>query len=984
MKSRFRFASLSAFFLLASCSSSHAQPAAPAITGFDKPFLFSYGTWEKVAKVEAGRLVLNTPTAQGGLGDNLPAPMNFSAQVDFSPVLRLRVGPNNKDQILRLMLNDAIGGSSTWDFSLAGLKAGEDVLVTPIEGAPLSSPSSSGDKGRADLTKISQWQVMGDWTSGPVDVSLDSIELVAPDEALQAARLGAQAKRQAQADKLRQDQLALQAQFKPGQALSPQIVGLAPVAPNVLSIEIHSGHVFRSAVVPYVKQDGDTTREKKRDDGSIESLVLVRGGKDVGWLIGPKRDQLTTRERFEGDPLVEWVADETATYSVTSTDDPAFQTPVAPKAVHRKSTPTVWADDSSDFEMRHTLYLELPVPLSAGKHYSVSVGELNTRTPSAAFLFDPAKVRSDAVHVNQIGFRADDPAKRAVVSCWMGDGGALKLPATMKFSLVDDASGKLVFSGQSSDLWPADKLEHQMRDANFSGTDVMRLDFSAFKTPGRYRVVADGVGSSFPFTIGPAVWETAWKTQMKGLYNQRSGVELGPPLTPFKKPRDMKPGDDGVSVTWTKYRFTDGGDMNAGLVAGDTGKPAPGWGGYHDAGDWNPRRVSHMKVTMAQLELFEMFPAYFGKQQLNIPPRVGVPDVLNEAIFEFETFHRLQQADGGVGYGLETNGDPLAGEVSWEQSFKIYALSPDYQSSWYYAAVGARLASALKPFAPNLAATYQQSAVAAWNWADKAFAVDKAAGLTDKRGTTHDALSSRNLSALALYRLTGDSRWHDRFLEDTVLKNDAPDLGFGDGSQQEQAFLYARLPANLGDAKLKSRAVAATEDLAKRALKYAADNAWDLTTPDKGKPQFIGFYSGPDASSLTRAHFLTGKREYLAGAVAATGFSGGANPNNLVYTTGLGANPVKHPLHLDARRTGQEMPVGLTTYGNVDFARWGDQGWIMWPITYFLSKNTTPNPLAWPVDEAYWDIGGWPALNEFTVDSWTPNVAVWGYLAARS
>lgn len=27
-------------------------------------------------------------------------------------------------------------------------------------------------------------------------------------------------------------------------------------------------------------------------------------------------------------------------------------------------------------------------------------------------------------------------------------------------------------------------------------------------------------------------------------------------------------------------------------------------------------------------------------------------------------------------------------------------------------------------------------------------------------------------------------------------------------------------------------------------------------------------------------------------------FCGGANPNNIVYTTGLGANPVRHPLWL--------------------------------------------------------------------------------------
>jgi len=30
-----------------------------------------------------------------------------------------------------------------------------------------------------------------------------------------------------------------------------------------------------------------------------------------------------------------------------------------------------------------------------------------------------------------------------------------------------------------------------------------------------------------------------------------------------------------------------------------------------------------------------------------------------------------------------------------------------------------------------------------------------------------------------------------------------------------------------------------------------------------------------------------------------------------------------------------------------------------------------------------WDLGGWPMLEEFTVDHWAPNLQVWGYLAAR-
>jgi endoglucanase len=327
-------------------------------------------------------------------------------------------------------------------------------------------------------------------------------------------------------------------------------------------------------------------------------------------------------------------------------------------------------------------------------------------------------------------------------------------------------------------------------------------------------------------------------------------------------------------------------------------------------------------------------------------------------------------------------GDPVPGEVSWLQSFKIYALSPDYYNSWYYATVGARLSFLLRKYDPKLAAIYQDSAISAFQFAERDFVRDQPLIVSEKRDLAQ-TLDQRNFAALELYRLTRDEKWHDIFLENTLLKSSNSELQINGHNQRDQAFLYARLPDGLGDPTLKSRALAGVLAMAQRALDYAGKNAFNLTTSDPGKPQFIGFYSAPDATDLIHAHFLTHDPKYLAGAIQATQFQSGANPNNVVYTSGLGANSVRNPFKIDARRTGQPMPIGLTPYGNIDLARWGDQKWISWPITYFLSKNTVPDPYNWPVNEAYWDLGGWPAFNEFTVDAWAPNIAVWGYLAAR-
>ena len=204
--------------------------------------------------------------------------------------------------------------------------------------------------------------------------------------------------------------------------------------------------------------------------------------------------------------------------------------------------------------------------------------------------------------------------------------------------------------------------------------------------------------------------------------------------------------------------------------------------------------------------------------------------------------------------------------------------------------------------------------------------------------------------------------------------------------RRDAAFTYARLPPGVGDAGVKNNARNALIADADGALRYQEHNAWGIASDDPGKPQFLGFYSVPHGGvSLLRAYTLTHDTKYLAGAVRACLFPGGANPNNMVYTSGVGANPIRHPLNLDSRLTGQPAPVGITVYGNVDLARWGDQTWITWPITYYLGAVSKPSPPEWPTAEAYFDVFFMPALNELTMDqTMGPNAYVWGYLAART
>lgn len=979
------FAATAVSYLAAiTLSPAAAAPATDVLEDFNRPFLFSYLSWQNKAFTTNGVAVLRGFNNQGGAGIN--GEWDLAGKADLVPALRLKVGHANQAGALILLLKDQGEGEGRWVFALAPASTNAGfVTVFPREGASLSGPNAVGKSGQPDLAKLRQLQLVGDWAGAkPVDVEVDAVLLLPPTPEILAARAEREKRLAAESEARRKERAALQAKYGTRSDRSPTIEHVSAVAPDVLAIEIQAGRLIPAQLVKYKLQPSDKKQEKKNASGEVETVELERNGKLFGWLIGSNREWLTTCEEIMGDPLLDFLADEASSFSVSSSDDPAFATPVKPLSVGRKSHVNGWAQGPATVSVRHTLYLRLPKSLTPGKSYAIGLGDINTRPARGELVFDPQRIRSEAVHVNQIGYRPDDPIKRAFLSCWLGTGGALKLPEVVNFALVNDASDKVVFQGKGERHFPADKAELMAREVNFNGTDVARCDFSTFTTRGRYRVVVEGVGCSYPFDIQPDVWRKAFLTQMRGLYHQRSGVELGPPYTSYRKPRDMHPADR-YRVTKTRYRAVEkGGEAWAEIPGGDTGEAVlQGWGGYHDAGDWNPRRVTHMRATMASLEMLDLFPETFAALKLNIPPTPGLPDILTEALFEFDCFMRLQQPDGGVPYGMESKGDPATGEVSWLNSYPSYVLAGDYAASWYFAAVGARLSRLLSPFDAKRAAAIRESAVRAFAFGEQDYTRDHAAGLTGKRSGNWQAVDDRNLAALELYRLTREPKYHAVFLEDSVLKDAKPELfAWGKHIQREQAFQYARLPEELGDAALMKKAVAALRELADRALHYAEANAFNLTTPDKGKPQFIGFYATPDATDLTRAHFLTGNPRYLAGAVQATQFQSGCNPNNLVYMTGLGANPVKNVFKLDARRTGQAVPEGLVPYGNIDFAKWNDNG-IIWPIIWVIGKATVPSAYDWPTHQAYWDLGGWPMLEEFTVDRWEPNLLVWGYLAAR-
>ncbi|MHB1460021.1 MAG: glycoside hydrolase family 9 protein [Armatimonadota bacterium] len=518
--------------------------------------------------------------------------------------------------------------------------------------------------------------------------------------------------------------LTLSAQTVAAPAATPAVESVCLVAPDVIAITIHDGTVSLAKQTTYTPQPDD-----KIDKQGL-ARWLSRKGQFVGAIAGKKGDVLMPFDTMVKPSLKDDVLQDNRSYTVSSTTDSTYRKPTSPTKVYRKTRPYNMARTNPwmfEAVLEHIVYLKMPSAVKAGHSYELQFRSLPLAKRS--FMVDMNRLVSDAIHVTQIGFRPDDPVKIGFVSCWMGDGGGLGYCAGTPFRIVDQASGLTVYNGKLRLSKRATDLTEDAYKRNYNLTDVYQLDFSSYTRAGNYRVVIDGLGCSLPFKIAPDVWRAPFRTSVRGLYHQRSGIKLGPPYTSFVKQRDFHP-DDGVKIQISTTAFIDtangplGNDAeptNFGLlVKGATDELLPNaWGGYHDAGDWD-RKVLHLISSRNLLDLVMMFPEFSQKLDLNIPESgCKLPDMLDEALYGLDVYRRLQTPEGGIRGGIESEEHPQYGDASWQESLRVFAYAPDAWSSYWYAGTAARAALAVGKYDRTLAEQYRGSALLAMEWAEK-------------------------------------------------------------------------------------------------------------------------------------------------------------------------------------------------------------------------------------------------------------------------
>ena len=654
-------------------------------------------------------------------------------------------------------------------------------------------------------------------------------------------------------------------------------------------------------------------------------------------------------------------------FGILSQDDVNYQQVQRPNRVFVRGYPIELIPEGWPYPsvQQFEAIIELPQPLAMGATYQFGI--LDTGDD---YLYEhhPELNWTPSLKVNQVGYLPEAAGRWAYASHWLGALPPLELAEEeLNFRVVNSENSAVALTGRMALRMPAGQGTEDAYMNNYSLATIYDVNLFELVNPGTYHIVWDNVGRSWPFRVGDNVFDDAFKQAFKALYHQRCGIELTADYTVFTR---------GVChdrpVTLSNFDAFDGeGSAFEGLPAEATDETVEVTGGYHDAGDYD-RRIQHLAVVDALVDLYEIAPTRFALDDLEIPESGnGIPDVLDEALWGVDFFKRLQRNDGGVPAGVETTAHPDGWETAPEDDTETtwYAFAPSVLSSYRYAAAAAKLARAIKPWDEGTARDLLNSATRAFDWAEANRSPDW------EHDTYWDAWA-----AVELLKTTGSGQYDQAFISYMPFRDG--DLVFSLPRFQPDTIIEP-LIAYLGTERASAEHRDAVRTVLTDRSAYWLESARGMgyrTVKHPFAPVTFGSYTTPVYSGLLfRLFEQLGTADFREWGTYACDLTLGANPAGMSWVTGLGSRSVEKPLHLHSITDDIPQPVpGITVYGPCGSSGClENQGILAAARAAFVPSMDT-----WPMAERFADLSFVPVFNEFTVtESIAPTVFAFGYLA---
>jgi endoglucanase len=315
------------------------------------------------------------------------------------------------------------------------------------------------------------------------------------------------------------------------------------------------------------------------------------------------------------------------------------------------------------------------------------------------------------------------------------------------------------------------------------------------------------------------------------------------------------------------------------------------------------------------MNAYEMAPAKFHDGQLNIPEAGnGIPDILDEAAWSFRLWMGLQEEDGGVYGGTESNGDPNFIQTVEMDPLGDYAFTREAAATYEFAGVMAQAARIWSGLGrTGEAEDYLARAHRAYAWA-------KANPLAAPRSPEHLAmyeLSPKAYAAAQMLHTTGERGFHDDFAASAVwsMKPDAELEQHQLYDQKLAAWAYLNVPEAWCDPELRAAIREAVIHQADLFITHNATMAYRFVRHPWAPINWgTGAYQNWLDSTIW-AYQLTGDPVYRQWMVHSFDNTLGANPLGLSYITGLGVRRVRAPLHNSRYGESGEVAPGMQVQG---------------------------------------------------------------------
>lgn len=712
-----------------------------------------------------------------------------------------------------------------------------------------------------------------------------------------------------------------------------------------------------------------------------------------------------------------------AFFKIASTDDPSYQKPrQAEQAVRWHKQIGCYMNfhyarnrDTSSSLLGCYGYLKLPEPMKPGCNYTITQGDGRKVT----FRWHEDTCVSRAIKVNQNGYSADVKQKYSYLGLWIPTIGAFDFSKWdgKPFEVmplggsVPVLTGKIKLKAKNPRFVKRNnKTKTKEQGGEICGEDIYELDLGGLLDAGEFYIKIPGIGRSWPFLHEKTAYGRAFYIAMRGMYQQRCGIELADAYTAWPRNACHTNAGEAAMAPTTSY-MRKAGVKN--LPVSDfeaikrTGRKPPadgytGCGGWHDAADFD-RRWFHYQSVWDLLFAYELAPDYFTDWQLYIPESGnGIPDMLDEAEYGLLCWRNTQRKDGGVAGRIEQTRHTPYPEFGMpdQDPYPMFNSLRTREFSFRYAAAASQLSRLIKPFDKKKAAQWLKSAEKAYKFGKDP---DNSLDIADYAGSGKSVQESEDwnkrsicFAGIEMYLATGEKSYLKDGLEhfEYTLKT----------MQYPFKCLMHLLPYALSEdssipQNIRQQARDWYLNKAEGCYKHLAEQPYPYSLP-LDWPWGYAWGNGTMTNYgrwLMIAYFLSGRSEqkYLDGAALNADYMLGCNPLGVCWMSGCGYNYPTVFFDAESEMDGIDDPVpGITVYGPTggigmgarrhgyfylkDFRKIqdGDAAFCPAPFDTLDELSGIPNWRRWSPDY-HTD----PALQEFTVwETMSPGCFTYGLL----